>query len=66
MLVEFASAVDAARCAAEVQRGVAAQNVDVPQNDIIFDDNDLRPSGAGDRPWRAAQASAGSSVDAEG
>ena len=53
MLVEFASAVDAARCAVEVQRGVAAQNVDVPQNvriefrigihvgDIIFDDNDI-------------------------
>jgi TolB-like protein/class 3 adenylate cyclase len=53
MLVEFASAVDAARCAVEVQRGVTAQNVDVPQNvriefrigihvgDIIFDDNDI-------------------------
>jgi TolB-like protein/class 3 adenylate cyclase len=53
MLVEFASAVDAARCAAEVQRGVAVQNADVPQNlriefrigihvgDIIFDDNDI-------------------------
>src|ERR1700737_234228 len=53
MLVEFASAVDAARCAAEVQRGMAAQNADVPQDvriefrigihvgDIIFDDNDI-------------------------
>ncbi|PDT68869.1 adenylate/guanylate cyclase domain-containing protein [Bradyrhizobium ottawaense] len=53
MLVEFASAVDAARCAVEVQRGVAAQNLDVPQDfrlefrigihvgDIIFDDNDI-------------------------
>jgi class 3 adenylate cyclase len=50
MLVEFASAVDAARCAVEVQRRVAAENVDVPQQarvefrigihvgDIIFDD----------------------------
>ena len=31
MLVEFASAVDAARGAAEVQRGMAKQNTDVPQ-----------------------------------
>src|SRR5712671_1579678 len=30
MLVEFASAVDAARCAVEVQRGMAEQNLDVP------------------------------------
>jgi adenylate cyclase len=53
MLVEFASAVDAARCAVEVQRSVAAQNADVPQDvriefrigihlgDIIIDDNDI-------------------------
>ena len=53
MLVEFASAVDAARCAVEVQRGVALENVNVPQQariefrigihvgDIIFDDNDI-------------------------
>jgi adenylate cyclase len=53
MLVEFASAVDAARCAVEVQRGMAAQNADVPKDvriefrigihvgDIIFDDNDI-------------------------
>jgi adenylate cyclase len=53
ILVEFASAVDAARCAAELQRGMAAQNADVPQDvriefrigihvgDIIFDDNDI-------------------------
>jgi class 3 adenylate cyclase len=31
MLVEFASAVDAARGAAEVQRGMAKHNADVPQ-----------------------------------
>jgi len=31
MLVEFASAVDAARGAAEVQRAMAKQNTDVPQ-----------------------------------
>ena len=53
MLVEFASAVDAARCAIEVQRGMAERNADVPQEsrlefrigihvgDIIIDDNDI-------------------------
>src|SRR5437879_8641437 len=51
MLVEFASAVDAARCGVEVQRGMATQNADVPQEvriefrigihvgDIIIDEN---------------------------
>jgi TolB-like protein/class 3 adenylate cyclase/tetratricopeptide (TPR) repeat protein len=53
LLVEFASAVDAARCAVEVQRGMAEQNSNVPQDtriefrigihigDIIVDDNDI-------------------------
>jgi adenylate cyclase len=53
MLVEFASAVDAARCAIEVQNGMAGQNADVPQEkriefrigihvgDIIIDDSDI-------------------------
>jgi TolB-like protein/class 3 adenylate cyclase len=53
MLVEFASAVDAARCAIEVQRGIAEQNSTVPQvkriefrvgihvGDIISDENDI-------------------------
>jgi len=53
MLVEFASAVEAARCGVEVQRAMAAQNADVPQDlriefrigihvgDIIIDDNDI-------------------------
>jgi TolB-like protein/class 3 adenylate cyclase/Tfp pilus assembly protein PilF len=53
MLVEFASAVDAARCAVEVQRDMAAQNAGVPPDtriefrigihvgDIIIDDNDI-------------------------
>src|SRR4030088_1080428 len=53
ILVEFASAVDAARSAVEVQRSMAEQNAAVPQEqwiefrigihvgDIIFDDNDI-------------------------
>ncbi len=53
MLVEFASAVDAARSAIEVQRGMAEQNAAVPPGtriefrigihvgDIIIDDNDI-------------------------
>src|SRR5450432_4924628 len=53
MLVEFASAVDAARCAVEVQRGMAEQNTEVQQakriefrigihvGDIIIDENDI-------------------------
>jgi class 3 adenylate cyclase/TolB-like protein/tetratricopeptide (TPR) repeat protein len=32
MLVEFASVVDALRCAVEVQRGMAERNVEVPQD----------------------------------
>ena len=35
MLVEFASAVDAARCAVEVQRDMAGQNAEVPQDGRI-------------------------------
>lgn len=53
VLVEFASVVDAARAAAEVQRAMAKQNASVPQDariefrigihvgDIIIDDNDI-------------------------
>jgi adenylate cyclase len=53
LLVEFASAVDAARCAVEIQNGMAEQNAAIPQNkriefrigihvgDIIIDDNDI-------------------------
>ncbi len=53
MLVEFASAVDALRCAVEVQRGMAERNAEVPQDkrvefrigvhqgDIILDGGDI-------------------------
>jgi adenylate cyclase len=53
MLVEFASAVDAARCAVELQRAMADENTEIPQakriefrigihlGDIIIDDNDI-------------------------
>ncbi len=53
LLVEFASAVDAVRCAIQVQRGMTAQNAGVPADlkiefrigihvgDIIIDDNDI-------------------------
>jgi adenylate cyclase len=52
-LVEFASVVDAVRCAVEIQRGMAEQNIDVPQvkriefrigihvGDIIIEENDI-------------------------
>src|SRR4051812_46459716 len=53
MLVEFASAVDAVRCAIQVQDSMAAQNARIPPEskielrigihvgDIIIDDNDI-------------------------
>src|SRR5215469_12329080 len=53
ILVEFASVVDAVRCAVEIQRGMAERNLDVPAErriefriglnlgDIIIDDNDI-------------------------
>jgi adenylate cyclase len=53
LLVEFASAVDAARCAVEIQHGMAEQNADAAEGnriefrigvhvgDIIIDDNDI-------------------------
>jgi adenylate cyclase len=53
LLIEFASAVDAVRCAVEVQRKMVGQNADVPHEsriefrigihvgDIIIDDNDI-------------------------
>ena len=53
MLVEFASAVDAVRCAADVQQKMAEHNKEIPPDkkiefrigvhsgDIIIDDNDI-------------------------
>ena len=53
ILIEFASAVDAARCAVEVQRGMIARNASVPQDkriayrvgihigDVIIEDGDI-------------------------
>src|SRR6202045_4483975 len=52
-LVEFASVVDAVRCAVEIQRGMAKHNIDVPQveriefrigihvGDIVIEDHDI-------------------------
>ena len=63
MLVEFASAVDAARCAVEVQRGMADENTEIPQakriefrigihlGDIIIDDNDIFGDGVNIAAW---------------
>jgi TolB-like protein/class 3 adenylate cyclase len=57
MLVEFASVVDAVRCAVDVQRGMAERNADVPQEqgiefrvginvgDIIIDGDDIYGDG---------------------
>ena len=57
MLVEFASAVDAVRCAIEIQRGMVEPNADVPPEDriefriginvgdIIADDGDIFGNG---------------------
>jgi TolB-like protein/class 3 adenylate cyclase len=57
MLVEFASAVDALRCAVELQRGMAERNAAVPADrrivlriginvgDVIIDDNDIYGDG---------------------
>src|SRR6516165_4116259 len=51
-LVEFASAVDAARCALEIQRAMAERNADIPEDrriefriDIIVDEGDIYGDG---------------------
>jgi len=73
MLVEFASAVDATRCAVEVQRGIAGETAEVPQakriefrigihlGDIIIDDNDIFGDGVNVAPaLKAMQKRVGS------
>ena len=57
VLVEFASAVDAVRCAMEIQRGMAERNADIPDDrrvvfriginvgDIIIDEDDIYGDG---------------------
>ena len=57
ILVEFASVVDAVRCAVDIQRGIAERNVEVPAErrieyriglnlgDIIIDDKDIYGDG---------------------
>jgi class 3 adenylate cyclase len=57
VLVEFASVVDAVRCAVEVQRGMAERNADLPEEkrikfrmginvgDIIIDGDDIHGDG---------------------
>ena len=56
-LVEFSSAVDAVRCAMDIQRGMAERNIDVPEDrrivfriginvgDIIIDEGDIYGDG---------------------
>ena len=57
ILIEFASVVDAVRCAVEMQSGMDTRNSDIPQDrridlrvginlgDIIVDDNDIHGDG---------------------
>src|ERR1700724_3839921 len=71
MLVEFASVVDAVRCAVEVQRGMAERNAGVPQNrriefrvginlgDIIHDERDIFGDGGNISPRLAGRAEPG-------
>ena len=74
MLVEFASVVDAVRCAVEIQRGMADRNAGVPQNkriefriginlgDIIHDNNDIFGDGVNVAARLQGQAQAGEVV----
>jgi adenylate cyclase len=71
LLVEFASVVDAVRCAAEIQRAMVDRDADLPQErrirfriginlgDIIFDDDDIFGDGVNVAARLEALAEAG-------
>jgi hypothetical protein len=77
MLAEFASVVDALRCAIEIQRGMLERNADVPQErriefriginvgDIIIDGGDIYGDGVNVAArWRASPNRVGSAFRA--
>jgi TolB-like protein len=71
LLVEFASVVDALRCAVELQRAMALRNDDVPKErrielriginlgDVIIEDNDIYGDGVNVAAWLEALAEPG-------
>ena len=78
LLVEFASVVDALRCAVEIKREMAARNADVPadkriefrigihQGDIVVEDADIFGDGVNVAARLEGLAAAGGSVSRRG